>query len=138
MNKSEWRECLPLLAALNIHTLHRRVEVVRREEVSIAIQELGLPAVSLPNERLIEANPTETALVDAGITMDMIRLKTADFLKRLGDEARRRKANDAERAILTDRMSKTADRGEVEILRERIIGGIYPRIRPRSESENKT
>lgn len=120
MNKLEWKERLPLLAALNIHTLCRNTDVVQREEVQTAVQDLGLPSVPLPTGRLIEALSTEAALAKAGITVDLIHQKTADYLRSLEQDTAKR---NEKRSVLVDRMSKTADPNQVETIREDIMSG---------------
>ena len=67
----------PLLTAINCHALHRAQGiVVLRSEFYEALQDLGIEAVPLPSDRLIEAGILEQALRDAGVTVTIIQEKT--------------------------------------------------------------
>jgi hypothetical protein len=64
---------LPLLAALNIHPMHRRQGVVvRRGEVVEALHDLHLEKVALPKGRLIDAAEAELTLAEAGMSVPLV------------------------------------------------------------------
>jgi len=66
---------------MNLHPLHRRRgTLVLKSEVEEALRDFGLEAGPFSEGRLIDAYEVERLLVDAGISVELVKHRTAAFL----------------------------------------------------------
>jgi L-alanine-DL-glutamate epimerase-like enolase superfamily enzyme len=64
----------PILAALNLHPLHRRQgTVILRSEIEEALYDLKLETSPLPVYRLLNAYEVERILAESGISAELVR-----------------------------------------------------------------
>ena len=69
---------LPILSAMNLHPLHRRQgTLVQRAEVEEALSDLSLDAGPFPEGRLIDAMEVEKLMAESGISVELVRHRTA-------------------------------------------------------------
>jgi len=86
---------LPILAAMNVHALHRRGgPFVLKSEVEEALLELSLETASLPRGRLLNAERVEGMLTASGVTVELVRRRSAAFIMLASPEALERPAAD--------------------------------------------
>lgn len=72
---------LPILTALNLHPLHRRQgTLVQRAEVEEALSDLSLDVGPLPEGRLIDAMEVEKLMAESGISVELVRHRTAAYI----------------------------------------------------------
>ena len=72
---------LPILAAMNVHPLHRRCGlVVLKTEVNEALDELSLETSPLPKGRLLDAGRVEHMLSESGITVELVKHRAAPLV----------------------------------------------------------
>jgi hypothetical protein len=80
MNPSQAHN-LPILAAMNVHVLYRRHgPVVLKSVVKEALAELSLETTPFPNARLLNAMWVELMLSKSGITVELVKHRTASLV----------------------------------------------------------
>jgi hypothetical protein len=108
---------LPILAAMNVHALHRRGgPFVLKSEVEEALLELSLETASLPRGRLLNAERVEGMLTASGVTVELVRRRSAAFIMLASPEALER---------LAARTLAAADPKERDQLEDVIVKALY-------------